>query len=266
MIKKKLFYSIIVLAVFNSCKFKKSNTVYDSFLEDESLAMYLTFNGDFNDKSNSRFNIYKGVAQFDKDRFKNENSAAYFTGKNYLSYGDILDSVFSGEKKRFSFSFWVKPSNENTNAFLISKNADSNCEENERQFNVKLTKENKISFLWLYNNSQFNGWRMFETQNILKKEGWQNVIITYDGHSKGGDGIFRINIYINGQRENLSFVSKRGRLGNIEDKNAHFAIGIMANSFGDPCANSFFQGFLDDIMIFERVLTTNEIEYLSSLK
>jgi hypothetical protein len=265
MIKKKLFCSFIVLAVLNSCKFKKSNTVYDSFLEDETLAMYLTFNGDFNDKSNARFKNKKGEVQFDKDRFENENSAAHFIDKNYLSYGDILDSVLSGEKKRFSFSFWVKPSNENTNAFLISKNADSNCEENERQFNVKLTKENKISFLWLYNNSQFNGWRMFESKTEMKKEEWQNVIITYNGHSNGGDGAFRVNMFINGKREDLAFVSKRGRLGNIEDKNAHFSIGNMVSSFGDPCTN-FFHGLMDDIMVFERVLTPNEIEYISSLK
>lgn len=267
MIRRKLICSMFGLAVLSSCKFGKSNAVYDSFLEDETLVMYLPFNGDVSDGSNLKHKRYNEESiRFEKDRFGNEKSVVNLTKKRYLSYGDILDFVFSGEKKRFTFSFWVKPLKENANAFIISKNADSNCNENERQFSVKLSKENKISFLWLYNNSQFNGWRMFESQTALKKEEWQNVIITYDSNSNGGDGAFRVNMYINGNKENLSFANKRGRLGYIEDKKAHFAIGNMVNSDGDPCTNSFFEGLLDDVMVFKRVLTSNEIEHISSVK
>ena len=100
----------------------------------------------------------------------------------------------------------------------------------------------------------------------MEKEIWHNLIITYDGYSNGGDGNNRVGIYVNGKKDSLSFLDKRGGLGFIEDKNAHFSIGNMANSKGEPCTDSFFQGSLDDLMIFDRIITSNEIEQISSLK
>ena len=263
---KNLFNIALSLVVFNSCNFKKSNTVYNSFKGDKTLVFYLTFNGDNDDKSNLNFKKQNGETMFDTDRFDNENSAALFTKQAFLSYGDILDSVFSGENKRFTFSFWIKPKNSGSNVSLICKNADSNCEENNRQFNLKLTQDNYIQFLWLYNNSQYNGYRMFESAVKLIENKWQNVIITYDGLSNGGDGAFRPKLYVNGVNEEFIYKEKRGRLGYIEDKSAHLAIGTMVSSQGEMCSNNFFKGSLDDIMIFERVITVNEIELISSYK
>ncbi|TXG37152.1 LamG domain-containing protein [Seonamhaeicola maritimus] len=257
---------ILLFFVISSCNFKKSNVVYNSYQGDKTLAFYLTFNGESEDKSSSNYKKKTGETLFEKDRFGNENSAAIFSEKSFISYGDILDSVFAGEKRRFTFSFWIKPLKNDKNVFLIAKNSDSNCNEGERQFGVKFTSEERVQFLWLYNNEKYNGWRMFESVNKLKLNKWQSIIITYDGFSNGGDGAFRTNLYVNGKHEKFKSINKRGRLGFIEDKKAHFSIGTMVSSLGEVCSTNFFSGSLDDLMVFERVLTGNEIEHISSLK
>ncbi len=251
--------------VFVSCNFKKNNSVYDSFLEDKTLVFYLKFNREYDDESNQKIKKNAGMVPFDKDRFGNDSSSVIFKGDNFLSYGDVLDSVFSGEKKRFSFSFWIRPSQNNRDATIISKNSDSNCGENERQFNLKYTKDNKVQFIWLYNNKKYNGYRIIVSKEKLRNNEWQNIIITYNGYSNGGDGQFRSKLYLNGENIEFNHVGGRGKLAFIEDKRAHFALGNMVSSRGEVCSNSFFKGSLDDLMIFNRVLTKNEIETISSL-
>ncbi|MGC1205128.1 MAG: LamG domain-containing protein [Flavobacteriaceae bacterium] len=250
----------------SSCNFKKSNVVYDSYKNDKTLALYLAFNGDADDRSNSNFQNKLGNVSYKMDRFGNNKSAAVFLKNDYLSYGDILDNVFSGEQKRFTVSFWVKPLKNKGNVIIICKNSDPNCEENERQFSINSSKDNRIQFLWNYNNSQYKGYRTFESEDKLIENVWQNVIITFDGVSYGDDGASRLSFYLNGTKTKTRFVEKMGLLGFIEDKKAHFAIGTMVSSVGDTCIDSFFNGSLDDLMIFQRILTKNEIEQISSLK
>jgi len=260
-----LKFSIGVFTCFLfSCNFTKSKTVYDSYLQDESLVLYLPFNGGTDDRSVLGINKEQGNVLFSKDRFGFPNCSAVFKDNSYLSYGDVLDSVISGSKKRFSFSFWIKPMKNKNNVSIISKNSDSNCDENERQFNLKYTKDNLIQFIWIYNNHEYNGYRVFESDKGLSLNEWQNIIITYNGASSGGDGVFRVKLYINGNSVNFKYKEKRGRLGSIEDKKAHFAIGTMVGSQGQVCSNNFFEGKLDDFLIFKRILTENEINYISS--
>ncbi len=262
--KKNILLKLPISLILLSCNFKSSNTVYTSYLEDKSLLFYLTLNENPDDKSRSNIKKLNGDISYISDRFDNENSAANFSIKNYLSYGDVLDSVFSGKNKRFTFSFWVKPDKQSANVSLIVKNSDSNCNENARQFNLKLTKENKIQFIFLYNNDKYNGYRLYESEERLLFNQWQNIIMTYNGNSNGGDGAYRLDLFINGLKNKFIFKERKGPLGFIEEKDSHLAIGTMVGSKGSPCLNSFYKGGFDDVMIFNRILTSNEIDDISA--
>ena len=254
---------LFIFLSFFSCDFEKSNSVYDSYKKDKTLVFYQCFNNSIQDKKNDIPSVLRENILYQSDRFGNENSAAKFLNEHYVSFGDVLDSVFTGDKSRFSISLWIKTGSNNVT--LIGKNADSNCNQNEREFNIKISDENKVQFIWLYNNDQFNGYRIVENSSKLKKDKWQNLIITYNGQSNEGDGLYRINMFVNGEKQNVILKERKGKLGFMDNKKSHLGIGTMVGKNGYSCTNKFFKGSMDDIMIFSRILSKNEIKHISSM-
>lgn len=75
---------------------------------EESLMLYMPFNGNANDESGNKYRVTVSGASLAKDKDGNENSAYYFDGSSYISvYAD--DAVLNVDTTGFTFSFWVKP-------------------------------------------------------------------------------------------------------------------------------------------------------------
>lgn len=252
--KLRKIVSVLLICVSFSCNFRENNEVYDYYLEDKTLRLYSKFN---NIPLENNWN----KLELASDRFGNNESSVQFNNNSYISFGNILNDVFSGENKNFSISLWIKPLRYDSNVSLIAKNSDSNCDENQRQLHLKLSKERKIQFI-LFSPE---GYSLLESENQLRKDEWSNLIICYNGNSNKNLVLSKVKLYINGINTHLILKEGISELKSIKSSTAQLAIGAMVDSQGNFCGNNFYKGLMDDLLIFARTLSNNEIEHLASL-
>lgn len=88
--------------------------------------------------------------------------------------------------------------------------------------------------------------RNVTTSTVLRDNEWYNLVGTYDG--------VRIAIYVDGKLENESFYE--------ESKGIYYSIGMplgLGRHISEPA--SYFKGAIDDVRIYDRALSPDEILY-----
>lgn len=232
---------------------------------DRGLVAYYPFTGDASDASGNEYHGTVNGATFRGDS-TSEASSYYFDGvKDFITTGNILNNVTAGDSMQFSFSFWMRPQGlGGKDMMIINKNADSNCNEDQRQFSVQKSKENKICFVW-HSSLDFTSYRkIISTTALSDTTKWYHVAINYDGSNYESYGFDRVEIYIDGKIEKQTLEFKNTSFGNIQEGTAHFAFGSQVSSNGVSSGVNSFNGFLDEIRIYNRLLESVEIEKLST--
>ena len=228
------------------------------------LINYYSFTGNANDVSGNNYHGTVHNATLVNDRFGNPNSAYNFSNTGYIDCNNILNGNLSGAGKKFSLSFWIKPDNTNQNNIIIAKHADAGCAGNDRQFFIRALND-QINVEYYGDNQGNNGRFLCGSTNITNFTKWYHVVITYDGTISSNDGLNRVKIFIDKKIETTT-LSCRVQAGSFPfdmiSGNAHFGIGAYLNNSGIPCMNNTYKGAIDDIRIYERIVTDVEIEQL----
>jgi hypothetical protein len=200
------------------------------------LVAYYPFNGNTKDFSINKFDLIGTNISYSNDRTNStEQTACVFNGKSSYLIGPSLPSI----KSILSFAIWVK--NTRTTAggwgcLITTQNSTKQgflLQDNE---NLKYD----FSFANLNGTSYSDIW----STSILKVNEWELIICTYDGNVA--------RIYKNGILETESTLGMK-------------ALSSDANlMIGSRYFNEFFKGTLDDIGIWNRVLSLEEINYLTT--
>ncbi len=211
-----------------------------SYVPSNGLVGYWPFNGNATDESGSGNNGNVNGATLTGDRFGNSNSAYVFDGiSNFISVSNI---AIQGNVSR-STSFWFK-TNSASGGMVIATGSGTN--QNGATYNLRILNEGFLSFMGgnftscCYDINPTSG-------NNLKDNNWHNCVVTYDSNT------FRF--YIDGiliRTTNL-VVSTNGQFN-------YFGKSNDANTIN----SAFFNGIIDDIGIWNRVLTQQEITNLSN--
>ncbi len=210
----------------------------------QGLVGYWPFCGNANDDSGNGHNGTVNGATLTEDRFGNNNSAYGFDGVN-----DLIKVNHSSSFNTFpmSISLWCKGNSQY--GALISKYTSCSSD-NGWQLH---TMEGKVS-TYSYN---FLGGAFLncdgDSNTIISDNNWYNIVSTYD--------LSGVKIYVN----NVLVLTKpyigSGSMSaptNIQD----LYIGTEINSIGCSPYNTYYQGLIDDIGIWNRVLTQQEITQL----
>ena len=202
------------------------------------LVGYWPFNGNANDESDNGNNGTVNGATLTTDRFGNANSAYSFIKSNIL----ITNKFFDNGLQNYSISLWfltydIKVS---TQCFL-----NTNPHNGEWIGYNHYSANNKISH-WKNTNANIISWDIFSANtlfyNQINNQTWFNFTLVKEGNN--------YYYYINGQLDKTSVSSKS-------------AISQMTGMiFGTSMANEPLNGKLDDIAIYNRALTTQEITTL----
>ncbi len=198
-----------------------------------SLIAYYPFNGNANDASGFGNNGTVFGADLTSDRFGNSNSAYHFDGYNdYIKLPDVvMNNLPQG-----TFSAWIKLDEINRQNGIIDKTETNNA----NYFQVIVHNNNLVrvnidvhygEILRLYSNTALN------------KDIWYHVVVTWDGNYW--------KIYINGK---IDAQAQRDRT--VPDVSRPLLIGKVDNN------TSFMKGTIDDIRIYNYVLTDSEISNL----
>jgi hypothetical protein len=207
----------------------------------QGLVGYWPFCGNANDDSGNGHNGTVNGATLTTDRFGNSNSAYSFDGVN-----DFISTSYSGilGNNSRSISFWYNGISNNIGETVFTDYGGGN--NNGEGFACTLfplnqpAVDNTGSWIKSVNSTTINNWNFYT--------------VTYS--SLDGSNLDNCKIYINGVLQSTSQSSPVYDINTINGVNMVFG----SSRFFDPI--QFFNGKLDDIGIWNRALTQQEITQL----
>ena len=210
------------------------------------LLAYYSFTGNANDNSGNGNNGIVNGATLTSDRFGNLNNAYRFgTNKNILipNPSSTLNLTSS-----FSISTWLTLDSLATiyNSSIIISKHDGDTGTDGWDYGIWNDHSYTSQFLNFW-GSGISGYP--STNAIANVNNWYNFITTYDSTSKN------ISYYISGQ-----LIASKTITLNIIPNTRPITIGYQTSSNGTYYG--YFRGSIDDIKIYNRVLTNPEIQYL----
>lgn len=222
----------------------KNITFEVSGIPTNGLVAYYPFNGNANDESGNGNNgtIYNATSS--KDRKDNDNSAYKINGSG--SKIVVSDNILFNSSNQITISAWANPTTTWTyNAkHIISKEVKNNYgfalgfDQNSSEYGTG----NYCIFLQIVKPSGSDV--IYKVLTPSELPGWKNIVFVIDGNS--------MKLYLNGKEvaskvvAGLQFISS----GPIN-------IGVR-----DLRNDQFYTGYVDDIRIYNRALTEQEIQAL----
>jgi hypothetical protein len=230
----------MVILFLLTCTF---TAMSDSSLDSGLTAQY-NFDGNVNDLS---VNAYHGLAignpTYSRDRFNRPNSSLYLNG--VTQYIGLPTSIPSNTI--MFISFWIKTSQSNPNnwdsaIYLIDRN---NCA-TDRDWNISIGLGGKIIFVTGIFEPLGGGVSKLVSSVSINDNKWHHIGIAYNYYSE---------IYIDG------IMRARG--------DAYVVTFLTENVpvlIGESCchlnARQKFQGTIDDLRIYNRIMSEQEIKML----
>jgi len=214
---------------------------------DSSLIAYYPFSGNANDESGNGNNgiVYGAVLTTDKNG--NPNSAYQFDGVNdYVNMGDVLDMG----TRDMTISAWVKTSYTGDYSFFVSKSYYG-----AGNYRYSLYTSPTTGNVGIFIQGNGGSDVMFNGNAVVADGNWHFVTFVFN---RSGNA----QIYVNGVYDTSQTISQWN--GVNFDSNHPFRIGSYTDS--DNIGIKYpFNGIIDEVRIYNRILTPAEIATLAGL-
>ncbi len=207
------------------------------------------------DGSDPSLFIQADKAQFVSDRFGRPHSAMQFPGSGITG---SLHQDFFKNRTQWSWVGWIRPYNAGSGG-----EQDIYLEGNYGSSGGIFISNNRL-VVATWNEDDIDNWNNIITKPLIRNNIWQFIIVTFDAidSSKEGD----CSVYINGIKvfSDLLYMSKATDLFRLSTHDFYFGgytlrySGITSGITYNP-----FQGVIDDILIYNRALTMEEIKELA---
>lgn len=179
----------------------------------------------------------------------NTNSLSFDGAGDYVNCGGATDFHFndgSGNDLPFSVSAWVKLDN-----ITAKRIASKDSSLSAREYLFGTSGNGRFNMLLGTGSVYIN----CQNDTVLNTTDWYHVVSTYDG-SKTAAGI---KVYVNGDASNLT-TSTGGSYAGMPQTGGDLEIGRFANG------NSFFDGFIDEVSIFDYELSQIQVSAIYNNK
>jgi hypothetical protein len=245
-----LTISIFLLIIFGCNKSEEKSSApqancLPTNLQTGILAFYPFSSGSLNDYSGNNYNLTNPTtASSGQDRDGNPNCAFNFVSANgdFLKYSNptFIDNF---QTLPFSISLWYKPIGTWSYECLIGRDTGLHCPNTFGQWSVSLYDGRKPVFginkydVWfepaVYNASDFTGV-------------WQHLVVTCQGND--------LKVYRNG-----ILATELPQLGSCNPPSP------PTLNIGDLFLGKQYTGLLDDVIIYDRILSVGEVNDLYNL-
>ena len=199
------------------------------------LVAYYPFNGNANDASGNGNNGTVNGARLTTDRFGNSNKAYSFNGTTDQII--IPDNNSLDITTNLTITAWVNPKDVTGDRKILSK---FQVGENAYQIAIQ---DSKFNFQLIQPNS--TNWARCDSKSMINNNNFIFIAAVYDS------SVSKFKVYINGVLDNISDFT-----GPINSSNAPLVIGNFSGG------NQYFNGIIDDIRIYNRSLSYDEITQL----
>lgn len=224
--------------ISDNVKFRVNVT--DSAVPVDDLIAYYSFDGSAEDVSGNGHNGVDYGALATVDRFGQSNSALEFNGTNaYVSIGNGINPGI------FTITAWVWLSKLPTDSAVIISKLHNKSPDFYKNFEIRVEPNGGL----YAHIPDGEGWPGLHSNELLGTAKWNHVTLTYDGVSA--------KIYLNGNPQISILYS------NYSQSDVDITIGSRPEG-GVPAGPSmFFPGRIDEVRIYNRVLSLAEISALS---
>jgi len=221
----------------------------------DGLVAYYPFNGNANDESGNGNHgaVYNAVLS--SDRLGNTNSAYSFDGLS--SYIEVVDGAQFDFPNDMSISVWVKAGlyQSDEYAVILSKGVGTSNAKGSFTIHQCESRTNFYFFSYVPSPNTYSaaGWDCYNFFYANENQ-WKHFTVVKQDNS--------VSYYLNGV---LSSVQNNiGSSNIISSGSLPFLIGATNKAFTIPASNlvRFFHGSLDDLSIYNRALTSEEVEQL----
>ena len=222
---KKLF--IIICFSFISISISNAQSL-PNYVSANGLLAWYAFNANGNDASVNANHATNFGAAFISDRNGNTSAAAGFNGSSQYMQVAAPNFTFS-ENGSFTYAVWVNKANTNIGVFLMSGTTAGG------NFISLMQGQSDIKF---GTNMQQSAWTW--ASGVLSVNTWDHFVATYDNKV--------MNLYKNGVFQSTATYPYTGA-----------STATLPLYIGRGVSGSFYEGSLDDVGIWNRVLTQSEI-------
>jgi len=181
----------------------------------------------------------------DESDYKFGTASYAFDGSAYVSTSET--SLDFSVTDSFSIAFWFKTAQTSEGGFVSRWNTSNN--------GWLILKDSGTTCSFRMSSNWFaNAFRLIATDSAFSDDEWHSLVVTYDGTGYTG-----LEMYLDGVLLTLAD-SLTGTVGAIT-YNTNLALGVKAGtgSFSDK-----YDGLLDDMGIWDRVLTSGEASDIGS--
>lgn len=175
-----------------------------------------------------------------------------------ISFGDVLDSVCTGASAKFSIAAWVKLT-ASGNCMILSKLGDGSHGESVRQFGFRCN-GGALNLVW-FGAADGSTVRVLTTSTNLNGAGWQHVAMTFDATISNADN--KATLWLNGSSQTITVATSTGSPVSIPDTTARLAAGAAIGAASSTVSYRW-QGCIDDLLVYPRILTSTEIANLAA--
>jgi hypothetical protein len=228
--KKKLLFGLFSLYL----------TATFAQIPTSGLVASFPFTGNANDASGNGNNGTVTGATLTTDRFGNANSAYLFNGtSNYIDLG--INRKIDSLSGNFSMSYWVNTSASAYQSVLSSYSTQGWRFVSRLTYDSAMTDFNAVpSISWQHVDSH---------KNAIQLNTWENLIVVRSATS--------YTMYLNGVLVSTSTISANA----LNNPTSPFATTRIGYNFvgGTGTGGEYFTGKIDDILIYNRAITSTEI-------
>jgi len=198
----------------------------------DGLVAYYPFNGNANDESGNSNDGTVNLPVLIEDRFGNDENAYYFDGDDYIEVSDKEDFHL----QTFSISVWIKPQQSETHSVIIAHDG------NGQGINL---------FIWHPNipcvSIGDGEWTDLKYLDGIKMNQWYHLVTTFDG--------VNLQLFVN---NNLVNQLEYTKTITYDDR------PIQIGRNGWSLNITYFKGVIDDLRIYNRAITVDEIQQVNS--
>ena len=214
----------------------------------DGLVAHYPFNGNANDESGNGYNGQVFGATLTADRFGNANSAFSFDGDNDFIWASFV-SAWSGSTAT-TFSCWYRTDFGYSNGYgaLVGHWKNNGQYNGPIGLQIHLTNDGSVDV------SMIGGQGVTSDANRAIGGNWHKVDIVFNGNLPVAN---RISLYCDGQFAQYIVMSNApSQLGTQATRTY---IGASCGPDGLDDAWSHFKGEIDDVLLYNRALSANEI-------
>jgi hypothetical protein len=217
------------------------------------LVAYYPFNGNANDESGNNYNGTVHMALLDADRFERPASCFRFNGLNNYIQLPLNTGSLNGLTQATILA-WMKPTLSSNNFGCIFSHSYNGPIARPISFGITFSMV-LSNQLW---GGLFVGAQSYSVESVATNR-WSFVGMVFDGTQLPTN---RVRLFMNGKLLSMLVYNS----SDIPDHISSLATDTLIGTDCDSCSLDFFHGSLDDIRIYNRALSTNEVQQLYAIE